>query len=243
MLRDSSMIECAGEQIELLAQRALHWVVARTLFIADAHLGKGAAFRASGIAVPERTTGADLERLTALLSQTGAERLVILGDLLHAQASRTQALFSSFAAWRAAHQSLTIVLVRGNHDRRAGDPPESWNIRCVDPGERLGPFALLHEPDGCVLNDEHEHGYALAGHIHPTVVAHDPGGLAKRDARHRLPAFIMGQTRALLPSFGSFTGGGRITPASRDRVFAIVDERPARLAELPVRVPSLASST
>ena len=35
-------------------------------------------------------------------------------------------------AWRAAHRSLDLVLVRGNHDDRAGDPPATLGIRVVD---------------------------------------------------------------------------------------------------------------
>ncbi len=36
------------ERVQLLADRALYWPRARTLFVADVHLGKAAAFRAGG---------------------------------------------------------------------------------------------------------------------------------------------------------------------------------------------------
>ena len=42
----------AGEAVELLPERALHWIRERTLFVADVHLGKAAAFRAGGVPVP-----------------------------------------------------------------------------------------------------------------------------------------------------------------------------------------------
>lgn len=47
-----------GERIDLLPERAAWWPAARTLFVADAHLGKAAVFRARGLPVPEATTGA-----------------------------------------------------------------------------------------------------------------------------------------------------------------------------------------
>jgi hypothetical protein len=56
-----------------------------TLFVADVHLGKAAAFRAGGVGAARRD-GNDLARLAALLARTGARRLVVLGDFLHAAA-------------------------------------------------------------------------------------------------------------------------------------------------------------
>jgi metallophosphoesterase superfamily enzyme len=38
------------------------------------------------------------------------------------------------------------VLVRGNHDSRAGDPPASLGIRVVDEPFAVGPFAACHHP-------------------------------------------------------------------------------------------------
>ena len=44
----------------LLAERALYWPRAATLFVADVHLGKAAAFRAGGVPLPRGATAADL---------------------------------------------------------------------------------------------------------------------------------------------------------------------------------------
>ena len=112
-----------GEQIELLAARALHWPRERTVFVADVHLGKAAAFRAGGVPLPRGSTAADLARLTSILRETGARRLVVLGDFLHAAAGRVAALDRAFRAWRDEHAAVDVMLVRGNHDDRAGDPP------------------------------------------------------------------------------------------------------------------------
>lgn len=212
------------------------WRAQGTLFVADMHLGKAAAFRAAGVAAPEQATPVDLSRLGTLIDATGVERLVVLGDLLHAAAGRTPAVLDLVARWRRAFNNIDIVLVRGNHDRKAGDPPPAWNMRCVEPGEALGPFMLHHEPDAWMLHDECARGYALAGHVHPAVIVRDQGALAKRGSHRRLPAFVIGQRRALLPSFGSFTGTGRVSPALTDRVFVLLgdDTRSTHIAELPV---------
>jgi uncharacterized protein len=180
--------------------------------VADLHLGKGAAFGAAGIPVPGGITQADLLTLTACLEQTGAKRLVILGDLLHARQGRDRETLGSLAAWRAAHAGMDVVLVRGNHDASAGDPPRELGIRVVDDPHEASPFVLAHRPASSKA------GYVLAGHIHPAVTLHGRASLSER-----LPCFVIGRSRAILPAFGSFTGSARFPAEEGDRVFVIAE--------------------
>ena len=46
----------------------------------------------------------------------------------------------------ARHAALDVVLVRGNHDARAGDPPATGMLRCVDEPYALPPFLACHMP-------------------------------------------------------------------------------------------------
>lgn len=92
----------SGAQVLLLPERALYWPAARTLVIADPHFGKAAAFRARGVPVPEFTTLDNLARLDAVLSRTSAERLVVLGDFLHARQGRSKTLLAEDAVIRVA---------------------------------------------------------------------------------------------------------------------------------------------
>src|ERR1700743_1070553 len=139
-------IDWAGERLTLLPERAIWWQRAKTLFIADPHFGKAATFRFAGIAAPEIAHHDDLRRLEALCRSFGAERLVILGDFFHAKAGRSEAVRTALAEWRRQHHALEITLIAGNHDRRAGAPPEEWNIICVKGPWELTPFWCCHEP-------------------------------------------------------------------------------------------------
>ena len=78
----------AGEELYLLAERALWWPNASTLIVADLHWGKASTFRAAGIPIPIGTTSDDLARLDSALTRSGARRMVVLGDLFHAKAGR-----------------------------------------------------------------------------------------------------------------------------------------------------------
>jgi uncharacterized protein len=203
-----------AERVELLAARALHWPRERTVFVADVHLGKAAAFRAGGVPLPRGSTAADLARLAAVVQQTNAQRLVVLGDFLHAAAGRVSALDNAYREWRTRHSALAVVLVRGNHDDRAGDPPADWGVTVVAEPHPMAPFLACHVPVAPRT------GYALCGHVHPGVTVHGPA-----DQAERLPCFVLGRRRAILPAFGTFTGLARAAPLVGDRFVAIAGTR------------------
>jgi DNA ligase-associated metallophosphoesterase len=204
---DALAIELAGEQLLLLPQKAVYWPRLEMLVIADIHFGKAAAFRSFGIPVPPGTTNQNLDALDALIDATGATHVLFLGDFLHARASHAAATQAAMLAWRRRRCELVLTLVRGNHDKHAGDPAEALGIDLVDEPYTVGPFSFCHHPDVAVP------GYALAGHVHPAYV------LATRFDALRLPCFVVGPERMILPSFGAFTGGHTVKPAPGERIF------------------------
>jgi DNA ligase-associated metallophosphoesterase len=168
-------IVMAGERVALYAARALYWPRCMTLFIADlASSVKAATFRAGGVPLPRGQYGRDLARLTRSSSEQGAERLVILGDFFHARAGRVDGLDAAFKTWRAGHATLEMTLVRGNHDRHAGDPPAHWNVACVADPHALPPSSAS------IIPWQPPSGYALCGHIHPGVRIHGAGEQSER---------------------------------------------------------------
>jgi DNA ligase-associated metallophosphoesterase len=206
-------ITIRGEEMSLLPERAAFWHKERALLVADPHWGKAATFRAEGIPVPSGTTREAIERLTSIIQRSQAERVIFLGDLLHAKEGRSESMFTALREWRDALSNVEIVLVRGNHDRRAGDPPPDLRITCVDAPFPAPPFLFAHHP---VENDD---GYVIAGHVHPAIRL---SGRARQSAR--LPCFFIGKHLAILPAFGDFTGVADVDPTDEDRVFAIVEE-------------------
>ena len=216
-------LQLCGETLTLLAERAVFWPRRRTLLVADVHLGKAATFQHFGLAVPDGaeagTTQDDLRRLSHLIEKNEAARLVILGDLLHNRHGQADHILDLVRDWRARHLDLEITLVRGNHDRRAGDPPADWHITCVEQPWPDAPFCFRHEPATEIDAPSSSCGYTLAGHIHPAVTLSGRGKL-----RERLPCFTFGPTSGLLPAFGSFTGGAAVRPKTGDRVFVIASD-------------------
>jgi len=207
-------VEWTGEALDLLPERAVHWPAGSALFIADLHLGKAAAYRALGQPVPGGSTRENLARLAALIAAHAVRQVVFLGDFLHAPQSRTPALLATLAQWRAQHAHVAMTLVRGNHDDRAGNPPDELAIAVADEPLLLGPFACCHHPQ------VHATHFVLAGHLHPVCRVSGRG----RDSL-RLPCFASDARQAVLPAFGEFTGGWLMPRTPGWRFHAVAGER------------------
>ena len=210
----SLTVEIAGHALVLSSLRAVFDPALRCLFVADAHFGKDAVFRARGIPVPIGSTADNLMRLDILISEFEPAMLVFLGDLLHAREAHAAETLDALHVWRARHAGLRVVLVEGNHDRHAGALPEMLRVEYVQERWRIGPWALCHHPQLV------EGAYVLAGHAHPVC------RVTTRTDSVRVPCFRFGTACGVLPAFGSFIGGAREEGrVAGERVFLVVEER------------------
>ena len=224
-------ISVAGDDVVLHPSGATLLSTYRTLLVADAHFGKAVSFRKLGVPVPSGTTSETLATLSTALRDTGATRIVFLGDFLHSKRSHAAGTLDTITKWREENAGIAITLVRGNHDDRAGDPPLHLRMEVVDEPLSLGLFALCHHPR------PKPDAYVLAGHWHPCISV---GGRAFECLR--LPCFWFGDDSGalpdnavgVLPAFGGFTGMHRIDPREGDRIFPIADDTVRAIPQLPI---------
>ena len=198
----------AGENMVLTCERALVWPRRRTLFIADAHFGKGNVFRRSGMAVPPGTTRADLDRLQTVILRHRVERIVVLGDFFHARPEPEEPWLAAFSRWRSDHQQLTLDVIRGNHDPKTLPDALHGALSYIDDARLEPPFVLCHYPE------PDPRGHVLGGHLHPGI------RLGTSD-RMRFAIFWCKPLVTVLPAFGSFTGLQIIERKKGDRVFGV----------------------
>jgi len=210
-------LNVCGETLLLHPERAIIWPAARTLLIADPHFGKDDVFRRAGIALPTGTANTDLARLTGLIEAHACDRVLVLGDFVHAATRAGDEFLVAFSEWRASHPDLVVEVIAGNHDRR--EQLARWRgviewhpTSCFHP-----PFVFSHAP----VADPR--GYVIAGHLHP--VFH----LSRMRRRLRVPVFWQRPEMLVLPSFGSFTGGAVVRPAPTDSLYAVGPERIVRI--------------
>jgi DNA ligase-associated metallophosphoesterase len=205
-------IRLAGEELWLLPEKAVYWPAQLALLVADVHFGKAAAYRSLGQPVPQGTTRQNIAVLDTLLAALPCRQLIFLGDFLHGPGSHACATLAALSEWRARHADLPVTLIRGNHDKRAGDPPAALNICVVPEPMLLGPFALQHEPN------PYPGRHVLAGHVHPVYRLNGRGRQSLR-----LACFRMSETVSLLPAFGAFTGGYQVEREGNCRIFVVAD--------------------
>lgn len=193
-------LDVAGTQLWLRPDGTVWWPDQATLFAADLHLGKGAAFRAQGQPVPAGRSAETLAHLEAAAQACSAARLVLLGDLWHHASGLSDELHHQLAEL-VARWPTTLVL--GNHDlplaRRAlqGLPMTA----CARP-LALGPLLAQHAPDFSEERTTQARvGFGLAGHLHPAVHLGGRGG-----DRLRRPCFLHFAGGLVLPAFGRWTG-------------------------------------
>jgi metallophosphoesterase superfamily enzyme len=122
-----------AQRMHIDARRALFWPQRNALVVADVHLGKASLLRQAGAALPSGTTTQGLAHLSSLIADYRPQRLFILGDLVHGEESLQAAWLAIFAAWRDAHAALELLLITGNHDKRA-----TLDQLGVDRGRRMG---------------------------------------------------------------------------------------------------------
>lgn len=179
----------------------MYWPTQHILFAADVHVGKEHVFARHGIAIPGGISESTLRRLFTLANESGARRLIVLGDFMHHIPATSEGWLRELSVLMDAHPDLQVEVIAGNHDRKAGrkltDPRLFWHSSSLN----IATLALHHEP--C----EDTHGFVLCGHLHPTYRLGRRNGI-------RAPVFWFRKRSAVLPAFGEFTGGVIIKPDS-----------------------------
>ena len=195
----------------LRPERALWLPGESTLVVADLHVGKEAAFRDAGLAIPGGILDETLGRLGRAIESCGARRVVVAGDLVHSRRGLSEAVVARFAAWRAG-VGAAIDLVRGNHDRHAPELPPEWRVGEAGGELRLGPLRIVHEPG------DRDDAFTIAGHLHPTVT------LRSGVDRLTLPCFALTPRSLVMPAFTRFARGVAVASSPGSRFYAIAGD-------------------
>ena len=201
----------AGNTFVLSAERCIFWQEEKTLILSDLHLGKTGHFRKEGIAVPQAILKEDLQRFVSLIQQFKPERIYVIGDMFHSRANRE---LDFFLKWRNDFRSVSVQLIRGNHDILSNDWYHTAGITVTNEQLTIGSFVFSHDIIDCVLTETQ---YAFSGHIHPGFSIR---GIGKQSLR--FPCFFFGHQHAVLPAFSRFTGTYAMQQNKGDAVYAII---------------------
>jgi uncharacterized protein len=181
----------AGVALAALPAGALWWPARRALIVADLHFEKASWFAKAGQMLPPYDTRATLAAIAALINETDARALWCLGDSFHDSKGMERLATADRATLTTLTAQVDWTWITGNHDAMLAD-------HCG------GEIATEAELDGLILRheaDPHETRPELSGHYHPKLRIRARGRYVARRA------FIMSDTKIILPAFGALTGG------------------------------------
>lgn len=193
-----AVMTVAGVALTADLSGALYWSEERLLVVSDLHLEKGSSFAMRGILLPPFDTVATLARLAAVIAQYNPRTVIALGDSFHDRDAHERLADTDRDAIAAMQTGRDWIWIAGNHDPL---PPTSLRGSVAEE-IAIGAISFRHKPTGA----EGE----IAGHLHPKArVATRARAIDRR-------CFASDGVRAVMPSFGAYTGGLSI----RDRAFA-----------------------
>ena len=180
------------------ASGVLFWEAERLLVVSDLHLEKGSSFARRGILLPPYDTAATLARLAAVIARYDPRLVVALGDSVHDAQAHARVSATDRDAIALMQAGREWIWIAGNHDPL---PPASLS-GMVASEIAIGPICFRHQPTGAAGE--------IAGHLHPKARVATRGRAIERRC------IASDGVRAVMPSFGAYTGGLSI----RDRAFA-----------------------
>ena len=167
---------------------ALFHETERWLAVADLHFGYELSQRAAGRLMPLWGMKSVEDRLIELLMEYEPRQLIIVGDLVHDQASSAAAK-ELLARLRSRCE---VIALAGNHDRHVARAIKF--LACWETPD----FVFQHghcEP-------EQTERIQVIGHHHPAAKLSDGAGL-----RLKFPALIQQKRCWILPAFSPWAGG------------------------------------
>jgi DNA ligase-associated metallophosphoesterase len=195
-------LEVAGVTFTADAAGALYWDDERLLIVSDLHLEKGSSFATRGILLPPYDTAATLARLATVIARYDPRRVIALGDSFHDADAHARVASSDRDTIAAMQAGRDWIWIAGNHDPK---PPASLS-GSVASELAIGPVCFRHEPTGAAGE--------IAGHLHPKA------RVATRARSIERRCIASDGVRAVMPSFGAYTGGLSIRDRAFEKIFA-----------------------
>ncbi|MHA6347099.1 ligase-associated DNA damage response endonuclease PdeM [Roseivivax sp. CAU 1761] len=181
-----------GAALEALPSGGLYWPARDLLVVSDLHLGKCARLaELGGAALPPYESRETLARLAADLAETGAGRVICLGDSIDSPGIGSALPGPDRARIAALQEGRDWIWIEGNHD----PAPTDLGGRHL-PELALGALVFRHiaRPGSRA---------EVSGHYHPKA------RLAVRGRTLSRPCFLVDADRLILPAYGAYTGGLR----------------------------------
>ena len=200
-----------------LPSGALWWPQEALLCVSDLHLGKSERMaRRGGALLPPYESLATLQRLGQDLTTTGARTVLSLGDSFDDDAAAEALHPDAEAMLRSVMHERHWIWIGGNHDPK---PNRFGGVHY--PCHRIGTVSFRH------IAGETSAAHEISGHYHPKA------SVTLRGRRVTSACFVTDARRLVMPAFGTYTGGLRVSAPELRTLFAA--DATVRLTRAPHR--------
>lgn len=185
------VLDLAGQTLHACADGSLFWPDQGLLCVSDLHLGKSERIaRRGGGLFPPYETQETLARLDRAISENDPSCVICLGDSFDDLDAASGLAEDARLHLSRLQAGRDWIWIEGNHD------PGPIDLGGTHLSElAIGGLAFRHIATPAVPE--------ISGHYHPK--ARVSGMVSAR------PCFLADKTRLILPAFGAYTGGLRVT--------------------------------
>ncbi len=181
-----------GARLVALPSGGLYWPDKNLLCVSDLHLGKSERrLRLNSDVLPPYETRDTLDRLETDLRLTNASTVVCLGDSFDDSAAVSALSIDDKLRIATLQSGRRWIWIEGNHDPR---PIDLGGMHLSELA--IAPLTFRHIAQTDARGE-------ISGHYHPKA------GIRTRTRNLSRPAFLIDSDRAILPAYGTYTGGLR----------------------------------
>ncbi len=190
-----------------------------TVVISDLHLGLEGSMTQKGSYVPPTQLEDTLDELEKLKSETGAEKLVVNGDIKNEFSTSRYSEREEIKEFlnKATELFDDVILIQGNHDTFLSSTLEEYGLRFLETFVENGVLYTHGDKSLEELDTKRDYSTVVIGHEHPALKLQDEIGVAEK-----IDCFLYGETDegkdlVVMPAFSQISNGTNInqTPSSQ----------------------------
>jgi putative SbcD/Mre11-related phosphoesterase len=214
------------EDIELLEGMPIAFIKSLNSIVAsDFHLGYEGAMVKNGMFVPKVNLKRIIENLDKAISKTGADRLIIVGDIKHDFSNIESDEFNELYDLMnfLKRRKVSAVLIKGNHDNFVERYREPFKLLVHGQEAAIGDYLFFHGEELPKVPKKKPR-MLIMGQEHPAISINRSVG-----KREKLRCFLYGRYEKLpilvLPAMGYFSTGTDVNHEPKDQLLSPVFKR------------------
>jgi len=213
---------------------ALYHEESELVVISDLHLGLEGSMTEKGSYVPPTQLKDTLKELETLKSETGAEKLLVNGDIKNEFSSSKYSERKEIKNFldKATELFDELILIEGNHDTFLSSTLEKYGLRFLKYYIENGVLYTHGDRSLEELEVKEDYNTTVIGHEHPALRLEDEIGITEK-----IDCFLYGETDErkdiiVMPAFSQISNGTNINETPSSELLSPIIRNDLKLTDL-----------